>query len=377
MRGIVLDNESSVVESITSVFHRFAEFQLIGIFSDPNKGLSKVIQYKPDVVFMDVALNETCGIDIARKIKDNLNHVMIVFITKNPNLAVQAFEIGAVDYILKPLNPKRLEVTVKRILNKLEADEVESRHLMIRTFGELQFKWSDQRDSFDVRWRTRKTQELFLYLLYQRENPVYIDVIIDLLWPDVDIRSARTQLYSAIYQMRKTLREINSTIEIINNESTYMMQLNQTKHDVHEWELAMGQLPTLSNKTVEEHIEVIKMYKGDFLEKFNYSWAIEEKELLHSIWKHHIQQVNRILEEQERYIESLRLQRYVIKVSPLNEGSYFQLMKILNHMNNKDGVIQTYRRLKSMLEKEFGAEPNSRVRNWYKFWLEKETLMNE
>lgn len=377
MRGIVIDNDSFLVETITSVFSRFSEFQLIGSFSDPNKGLSKVIQNKPDVVFMDVILNEMSGIEIARKIKDRLNHVIIVFVTETPNFAVQAFEIGAVDYILKPLNHKRLEITVKRILDKFEEDEVDNRYLMVRTFGELQFKWSDQRDSFDVRWRTRKTQELFLYLLYQQEKPVYIDVIIDLLWPEVDARSARTQLYSAIYQMRKTLREINSSIEIVNSESTYTMQLNQTKHDVYEWELAMGQLPTLSNKTVYEHIDVIKMYKGDFLERFNYSWAVEEKELLHSIWKHHIKQVSQILEEQERYVEALRLQRYVIKVSPLNEGSYFQLMKILNRMNNKDGVIQTYRRLKRMLEREFGAEPNSRVRNWYKFWLEKETLMNE
>src|SRR5690625_3936713 len=248
MRAIIIDNETTIEEHISQVFGKIAEFKLLGNYSDPSQGFNEIIEYRPDVVFIEIELKEISGIDLAKAIKNNR-------------------------------------------LQRLMINRKKEQQIMVCSFGALQFKWLNGNEYLDVKWRTKKTQELFAYLLHNQRNPVRKDILIEMLWSHVDAEKGQALLYSAIYQIRKTLKDIYCPIEIVSHENTYILKTNKIKYDVSEWEFAMDQLPPLNNNTLSDYIRVIKMYKGAYLDKLDYLWAEAERDLLHSIWSYHIQKV--------------------------------------------------------------------------------------
>lgn len=377
MKTIIIDNEHKAVELISQVFSEVETFNLIGDYPGSSDRVGEIIKQAPDVIFIEVELKVVNGIELAKKIKENCENVEIVLMSNKKEYAVQAFEIEAMDYVMKPLNKGRLDITLKRLQDLMEKHEYESQQLMVCSFQNLQFKCVNKNEYIDVKWRTKKTQELFAYLLFYQDKPVRKDLLIDAIWSYVDAEKGQTLLYSAIYQIRRTLKEMHSSIEILNSDNSYTLKLNQVKYDVREWELAMDQLPELNAVTLPEYIRVIKMYDGDYLHELDYLWAESERDILQSIWTYHIQKVVYYLEENESYMDMIRIYRYMIEVSPHNEDAYFELMKLANNMNNNEAVIQYYQKLESMLRAEFSTKPDIKIRNWYKYWLEKETLLSE
>jgi DNA-binding LytR/AlgR family response regulator len=75
------------------------------------------LEHEPQVVFLDIRMPGLSGLDVARRI-GKLAHV--VFVTAYDQYAVDAFDAGAVDYLLKPVQPERLERAVARLRDKLE-----------------------------------------------------------------------------------------------------------------------------------------------------------------------------------------------------------------------------------------------------------------
>ena len=377
MRAIIIDNETTIEKHVSQVFEKASEFKLIGNYSDPRQAFNEIIEYTPDVVFIEVELTEVNGIDLAKAIKKKYKNISIVLMSMKKEYAVKAFDIEAVDYLLKPLQKRRLAITFNRLQGLIAKQKREQRQIMVCSFGDLQFKSLNTNEYLDVKWRTKKTQELFAYLLHHQQKPVRKDILIETLWSHVDAEKGQSLLYSGIYQIRRTLKDIDCPIEIVNHESTYILKTNKVKYDISEWELAMDQLPPLNKNTLAEYIRVIKMYKGDYLDNLDYLWVEAERDLLRSIWSYHIRKVVVFLEEKKRYIDIIRIYRYVIEVCPHDENAYFQLMKLSNKINNNKAVVQHYKKLEYILEAEFGAKPDSKIRNWYKYWLEKEALMSE
>ncbi|MBI5327619.1 MAG: response regulator transcription factor [Deltaproteobacteria bacterium] len=78
--------------------------------------LTLIKEYQPDIVFLDIKMPGLSGIDVAKKIAGKC---LIVFITAYNRYAVDAFERGAIDYILKPVTDERMQKTVKRLQDRI------------------------------------------------------------------------------------------------------------------------------------------------------------------------------------------------------------------------------------------------------------------
>ena len=83
---------------------------------DGDEALAHMLRERPDVAFLDIQVPGTSGLDIARQFS---GRVHIVFVTAHSEHAVEAFERGAVDYLLKPLQPLRLASTIERLHARL------------------------------------------------------------------------------------------------------------------------------------------------------------------------------------------------------------------------------------------------------------------
>ncbi|MDB5959449.1 MAG: DNA-binding response regulator [Massilia sp.] len=92
------------------------ELDIVGEAKNGEEAVELVRQLKPDLTFLDIRMPGTNGMDAARQIG---NQSSIVFVTAYDQYAVEAFERGAVDYVLKPPEQERLQVTVERLKERL------------------------------------------------------------------------------------------------------------------------------------------------------------------------------------------------------------------------------------------------------------------
>src|SRR6185295_15710535 len=94
------------------------ELQIIASVEDGAAALEALEYRAPDFMFLDIQMPEMTGVEVARHVAGR-SHV--VFVTAYDQYAIQAFETGATDYVLKPATDERLAVTIERLKAKLEA----------------------------------------------------------------------------------------------------------------------------------------------------------------------------------------------------------------------------------------------------------------
>ena len=93
------------------------ELQIVGEAKNGEEAVQLVGELKPDLTFLDIRMPGKTGMEAARDIGDAS---LVVFVTAYDQYAVEAFERGAIDYVLKPTEPDRLRVTVDRLKERLE-----------------------------------------------------------------------------------------------------------------------------------------------------------------------------------------------------------------------------------------------------------------
>ena len=116
--AIIADDERLMRDQLRlRLSEAWPELQILGEAKNGEEAVELVEQIKPDLTFLDIRMPGKTGMEAARDIGDRSQ---IVFVTAYDQYAVEAFERGAIDYVLKPTEPERLKVTVDRLKQRLE-----------------------------------------------------------------------------------------------------------------------------------------------------------------------------------------------------------------------------------------------------------------
>ncbi|MBX9868249.1 MAG: LytTR family DNA-binding domain-containing protein [Burkholderiaceae bacterium] len=116
---VVAEDESLLREALLEQLGKvWPSLEIVAACDDGASALEAIIESQPDVVFLDIRMPGLTGIDIAEAMKDHSPHTQIVFVTAYDQYAIDAFEKGAVDYLLKPVTYDRLSATVQRLQNR-------------------------------------------------------------------------------------------------------------------------------------------------------------------------------------------------------------------------------------------------------------------
>jgi len=114
--AIIAEDEPILREQLEAKLARlWPELEIVASVEDGEAALEALEARAPDFMFLDIQMPEISGVDVARRVGGR-SHV--VFVTAYDQYAIQAFETGAVDYILKPATDERLSVTVERLKRK-------------------------------------------------------------------------------------------------------------------------------------------------------------------------------------------------------------------------------------------------------------------
>jgi DNA-binding LytR/AlgR family response regulator len=108
------------------------ELEVVATAADGAQALAALARHGPDIVFLDIHLPEADGLQVARQTAGRCH---VVFVTAYAEHAVEAFECGAVDYLLKPLSPARVAAAVARLRERLH-DAPASRQALLRALAD-------------------------------------------------------------------------------------------------------------------------------------------------------------------------------------------------------------------------------------------------
>jgi two-component system LytT family response regulator/two-component system response regulator LytT len=89
--------------------------QVVAEAGDGPRALEEIARLTPDVAFLDVQMPGLTGFEVARRVLENGTDLAVVFVTAFDHRAIEAFEVEAVDYVLKPVEPSRLDRAVQRV----------------------------------------------------------------------------------------------------------------------------------------------------------------------------------------------------------------------------------------------------------------------
>lgn len=116
--AIIADDERLMRDQLRMRLEQvWPELDIVGEAKNGEEAVELVGQFKPDLTFLDIRMPGKTGMEAAAEIGDRSQ---IVFVTAYDQYAVEAFERGAVDYVLKPSEPERLKVTVERLKARLD-----------------------------------------------------------------------------------------------------------------------------------------------------------------------------------------------------------------------------------------------------------------
>ena len=109
------DEELLRIELISQLKNVWPELHIVAEAEDGAAALEEIAAHKPDIAFLDIRMPGLTGLDVAAALKDCSPHTRVVFVTAYEQYAIDAFEKGAVDYLLKPISAERLAATVARL----------------------------------------------------------------------------------------------------------------------------------------------------------------------------------------------------------------------------------------------------------------------
>jgi two-component system response regulator AlgR len=114
LRTLIVDDEPLAVERMQILCSRLPSLSVVGTASDGAAALRLVEALAPDLLLLDMTMPEVDGLSVARRLASQPNRPAIVFVTAHDHFAVEAFDLDAVDYVLKPVAQDRLERAIER-----------------------------------------------------------------------------------------------------------------------------------------------------------------------------------------------------------------------------------------------------------------------
>lgn len=376
LKAILIDDEPLALHIMKKNLEELDDIEVAQTFLNPVDAIEWVKQEKIDIAFLDIEMGQMTGMEICETLSQLYPDIYIVFVTAHNHYAAEAFELNALDYLLKPVQKTRLIKTLERIktikeLSKGSQVQNHSRQQqgMLHFFQTMSYT-SPQQENITIHWRTAKAQELFAYFFHYRQKHIRKEEILDLLWPETKLENASALLHTTIYQVRKIIQEHGIDVRVKYKDEGYYLEQGAVLFDVDEWERSLDKLPPISDETVAEYNQVYALYRGDYLKECPYLWHEAEQERLRRRWLEHVQKMIGFYLSKEMFGEAMKYYAKIKEIYPYLEEGYFGLMKMNAKLGYQAEVKKHYEKLIYVFQKDLGILPSKEILDWYKAWSE-------
>ncbi|WP_300601983.1 LytTR family DNA-binding domain-containing protein [Niabella sp.] len=132
----VIDDEQAAIDVLVNYIRRVSDLELVGTSTDPLKGLELIKNTHPDVLFLDIQMDEISGIELMNMLEQN---IQVIFCTAYSDFAVESYDLDALDYLMKPIPFDRFMKAIRKIRNfpngpeKNGHDEIPDDYIFVKT----------------------------------------------------------------------------------------------------------------------------------------------------------------------------------------------------------------------------------------------------
>jgi two-component system LytT family response regulator len=122
LKVILIDDERLARSELKRLLQDFPDVEVIGEAANANEGIEKIETLNPDLIFLDIQMPGKTGFDMLTELEKTPH---VIFVTAYDEFAIKAFEVNALDYLMKPVEPKRLSDAILKVKQK-EEEEMQS-----------------------------------------------------------------------------------------------------------------------------------------------------------------------------------------------------------------------------------------------------------
>lgn len=120
MKLLIIDNEPNLRAAIKTLVQSYCpDITLIDEAEGVKSGLQKIKNFNPDILLLDVEMDDGTGFDLMQQVTDP--SFRLIFVTAHNQYAIEAFKFSAVDYLLKPVDPEALQVSIQKAITQLRS----------------------------------------------------------------------------------------------------------------------------------------------------------------------------------------------------------------------------------------------------------------
>ncbi len=238
IRALIVDDEYPAREEIRYQLKQYEDVEVVGEAASVSEAIALISAVEYDLVFLDINFPVRNGIDLGKEILEMKSEPLIIYITAHQEYALQAFKVQALDYILKPIDPKEFDKAIKRV----------KRIMQIKAQGGIPAEEDDNGEGREYKgqWITKISAELNgkiqlvdadeIYYAYVDNNIVYIKRRNDTLMTKYTLSSLEDKLdkLSFFRVSRSHLVNLNKIKQILPffKGSCYLIMSDKEENEV-------------------------------------------------------------------------------------------------------------------------------------------------
>ncbi len=120
IKSIIIDDERLARNELKKLLQSHSEIEVIEEAANVDEGIEKIEQFNPELIFLDIQMPGKTGFDLLAKVE---KAPKVIFTTAYDEYAIKAFEVNALDYLLKPIEPKRLADAIHKLQDELTKEK--------------------------------------------------------------------------------------------------------------------------------------------------------------------------------------------------------------------------------------------------------------
>lgn len=254
MNILAVDDEPLMLGALTECLNNIFKDNNVNGFDEIDDAMAYVLGLgnEPlDYAFLDIKLRGMSGIQLAVEIKKHKPRTKIIFCTAYSDYALDAYNVNAVGYLLKPITEKQIREKLNQLDMVLSAPRtMPQKAIRVQTFGNFDVFVNGK----PIHWYREKAKELFAFLVDKRGASVTNAEIALALWEDDEkIKNVATIISS----LRRTLKEYHISDVLIRSRNRTSIDTNKISCDVYDF--------------YNGDLTAMNLYQGEYMA--NYSWA--------------------------------------------------------------------------------------------------------
>jgi two-component SAPR family response regulator len=355
IRIVAVDDELPALRRVGKLLEAFDEVRVCGLFDKSPAFLEYALTAPEsiDLALLDMEMPALHGLELARRLRECRPEIQIAFLTAYEEFAKEAFEVEALDYLLKPVMQEDLSRMIGRFVKRSgrggDRDNQPERGIALHSFGPFTVTTDT---GVQIRFRNSKGKELLAYLHHHRGKPVSKAQIMEEIWYGRDVERTQVNLHSTVYQLRKDL-EAYGLSDLIEQTKiaggSYSLNWSPSFDDVvvYENEVALYK----QSLSLTHALKAIQYYGGGFLTGSGYSWAAPRQAELELSYAEMLEAIVNTYVRQERYDIALNPMRKWAELLPLSGRTHAKVIALLLLMNREADASAYYEFMREMLDR--------------------------